>query len=116
MLRASAKQNELAVNLVAMTDRSQELGLEHGDVLLAFADAVIGNDVNALNQARADVVSAMGSGALVQAAAIAGNFSMNDTAANAIGIPMESMFLGDSEEYRAELGINDFPSAENSLG
>lgn len=116
MLRASAKKNDLAVNLVAMTDRSQKLGLEHGEVLLAFADAVTGNDVNTLNQARADLVSSMGSGALVQAAAIAGNFSMNDTAANAIGIPMESMFLGDSEDYRAELGINDFPSAKNSLG
>lgn len=115
MLRASAKQNQLPVNLVAMTDRSQDLALPNGEVLLAFADAVVGHDVNALNQARSDLVSAMGSGALVQAAAIAGNFSMNDTAANAIGIPMESMFLGDSEDYRAELGINDFPSASNSL-
>ena len=116
MLRASAKQNELTVNLAAMTDRSQDLGLENGEVLLAFTDAVVGNDVHQLNQARADLVAKMGSGALVQASAIAGNFSMNDTAANAIGIPIESMFLGDSEDYRAELGINDYPSAQNTLG
>ena len=37
MLRASAKQNQLPVNLVAMTDRSQDLALPNGEVLLAFA-------------------------------------------------------------------------------
>ncbi|MGR8946977.1 MAG: hypothetical protein ACU84Q_02960 [Gammaproteobacteria bacterium] len=116
MLRASAKKNGLAVNLKAMADRSLDLGLENGEILLAFADACVGNDVGVLNEARAALVNKMGSGALVQAAAIAGNFSMNDTAANAIGIPMESMFLGDSEDYRAELGINEYLSARNSLG
>ena len=116
MLRASVKQNQLTVNLKAMTDRSLDLGLENGAVLLAFADACLGTDISKLNQARANLVEKMGEGALVQAAAIAGNFAMNDTAANAIGIPMESMFLGDSEDYRHELGINDFQSAQNSLG
>ena len=116
MLRASAKQNQLAVNLRAITDRSLDLELENGAVLLAFADACVGSDLAALNKARADLFKKMGAGALVQAAAIAGNFAMNDSAANAIGIPMESMFLGDSEDYREELGINDFPSARNSLG
>ena len=116
MLRASAKKNSIPVNLRAMTDRSQDLGMENGAVLLNFADACVGDDVSALHQARAELVNKMGSGALVQAAAIAANFSMNDTAANAIGIPIESMFLGDSEDYRAELGINDYPSARNTLG
>ena len=116
MLRASAKQNELTVNLKAMTDRSLSLGIDNGEVLLAFADACVGNNVTALNKARSNLVDSMGGGALVQAAAIAGNFSMNDAAANAIGIPMESLFLGDSEDYRLELGINEFPSAKNSLG
>ena len=116
MLRASAKQNNIPLNLLAMTDRTQNLGMENGEVLLNFADACLGPDIHALNEARADLVAKMGSGALVQAAAIAGNFSMNDAAANAIGIPMESMFLGDSEDYRGALGINDFPSAKNTLG
>ncbi len=116
MLRASAKQNGLPVNLKAMTDRSLNLELPNGEILLAFADACVGNDVARLNKTRAELVDTMGEGALVQAAAIAGNFSMNDAAANAIGIPMESLFLGDSEDYRQALGINDFPSARNSLG
>ena len=116
MLRASAKENNLAVNLKAMTDRSLELGLENGAVLLAFADACVGNDPMELSDARKALLDKMGPGALVQAAAIAGNFSMNDAAANAIGIPMESVFLGDSEDYRADLGINEFPSARNTLG
>ncbi|MEM7466449.1 MAG: hypothetical protein AAF387_06135 [Pseudomonadota bacterium] len=99
-----------------MTDRALDLGLENGQVLLNFADACVGNDLAALNETRAELVAKMGSGALVEAAAIAGNFSMNDAAANAIGIPMESMILDDSEDYRQELGINDYPSAQNTLG
>lgn len=116
MLRASAAKNGLEVNLLAITDRNVELGMENGAVLLAFADACVGNDAIALNHARAELVAKMGGNALVQASAIAGNFSMNDAAANAIGIPMESLFLGDSEDYRQDLGINDFPSARNTLG
>ena len=114
MLRASAAANNISVNLKSVTDTTLESGVEHGGLLLAFADAVCGSNAAALDIARTALRDTMGPGALVQAAAIAGNFSMNDRAANAMGIPMEGMFLVDSQQYRTELGLNDFPSARNT--
>lgn len=116
MLRASAAAKNVAVNLSAVTNSSLDSGVEHGDVLLAFADAVTGPDHAAMEKARAGLLQRMGPRALVEAAAIAANFSMNDRAANAMGIPMESMFLNDSADYRRELGIDSFPSASNTPG
>ena len=114
MLRASAAKNNIPVNLLAVTDPAVDSCIVHGEVLLAYADAVTGADRSALAPAIAALREAMGDGALVQAAAIAANFSMNDRAANAMGIPMEGMFLVDSQQYRTELGLNDFPSARNT--
>ena len=114
MLRASAEANNVAVNLAAVMNSTLDSGIEHGDALLAFADAVTGTDPAALDATRVDLLERMGPRALVEAAAIAANFSTNDRAANAIGIPMESMFLGDSVAFRKELGIDDFPSARNT--
>jgi hypothetical protein len=114
MLRASAAANKVPVNLAAVTNPLLDSGIEHGEVLLAFADAVTGAGHGAMEAARTRLLERMGSGALVQAAAIAANFTMNDCAANAIGIPMESPFLADSVAFRRELGIDDFPSARNT--
>lgn len=115
MLRASAEASGLKVELRAVADPTIESGVPHGAELLAFADAVTGNDAKALERARHRLLHAVGPRALVQAAAIAANFNMNDRAANAIGIVLESMFLRDSADYRVALGIDGYPSAKNSL-
>ena len=104
----------LSVNLMAVVDPSIDSGIGHGDTLLAFADAINGDDVAALDTARNAIVSRLGQGALVEASAIAANFNMNDRIANATGIPMERMFLEDSAEYRQQLGIDNYPSARNT--
>jgi len=115
MLRASAAKNNLPVNLLAIAEPAVDSGIVHGEVLLAYADAITGADRSALAPAIAAVRDAMGDGALVQAAAITANFSMNDRAANAIGIRLEGFFLADSGDYRATLGIDNYPSARNTL-
>ncbi len=115
MLRESAKASNVAVDLRVVTNSGLDSGVPHGGVLLAFADAVTGTDGAALRRAREAIVEQLGAGALVEIAAIAANFSMNDRVANATGIPMEGLFFKTSVDYRKELGINDFPSARNSL-
>lgn len=77
---------------------------------------MIGNDVAALDRARAELAGAMSPAAVVSAAIIAGDFSLVDRAANGIGINVEPMVMQPSEDFRAQFGINDFPSAANSLG
>ena len=111
MLRASAEAKNIPVNLTCVVDPSVDSGIENGDVLLRFADAVCGADVASLEIARTELLERLGPAVLVE---VAGHFSINDRAANAIGIPMESFFLNGSETYRKELGIDDYPSARNT--
>lgn len=105
----------MTIDLRAVTISNIQSGVPHGTELLAYADTIVGSDPTALTQARLALLSAMGPRALVQAAAIAANFSMNDRAANATGITLESIFVRDSAEFRRELGIDGFPSARNTL-
>ena len=89
--------------------------VEHADILLAYADAIYASDGGELEKTRAQVRKQMGSGATVEAAATAANFSMLDRIANAVGIQIEPMAIGQTEDFREELGINDYVSAANTL-
>ena len=92
-----------------------ESGVPAGDVLLAYADAIIGPDVDALNTARDALAAALGPAAVSGAAAIAANFSKNDRIANGLGIPVDEMVLKATQDLREQLGLNDFGSAINTF-
>ncbi len=83
---------------------------------MTFTSEVAGSDSAALDAARRDLHEQMGAPAVVTASLIAANFSMLDRAANAIGISIDSMVIKPSAKFRAELGINNYPSAVNTLG
>lgn len=83
---------------------------------MAFASAVAGPDRATLDTARQVLHERMGAPAVVTASLIAANFSMLDRVANAIGISVDSMIIKPSAEFRAQLGINNYPSAVNTLG
>ena len=116
VLRASAELSGYKVNIRAIIDPSEGIGIPDGDCLLAFASTVLGTDAEALANARNVLVERLGGEALVTASLIAGNFSRNDRIADAIGIPMEADFLSKSEDFREDFGINGFLSARNTLG
>jgi hypothetical protein len=86
-----------------------------GDLLLAFADAVIGADLAALEAARSALADSLGPAAVSAAAAIAANFSKNDRIANGLGIPVDAMVLKGTEDLREQLGLNDYRSAVNTF-
>ena len=58
----------------------------------------------------------MGPAAVVAASIIAADFSLVYRAENAIGISVDAMVLQPSVDFREELGINRFPSVDNTLG
>ena len=89
--------------------------VEHADILLAYADAIYASDDGELEKPRAQVRNQMGGGATIEAAATVANFSMLDRIANAVGIQIEPMAIGQTEDFRDELGINDYVSAANTL-
>ena len=114
-LRESGRESGLDINLAALLDPDQESGVPGGREILAFSDAVIGPVRSDLDQARLALAEAAGPEAVPVAAAIAGNFTKNDRIANGIGIPFDLPMLKKSRDIRAELGINEFRSAANTL-
>ena len=86
-----------------------------GDLLLAFADAVIGPDITALDAARTALADGLGPAAVSAAAAIAANFSKNDRIANGLGIPVDAMVLKGTEDLREQLGLDEYRSAVNTF-
>lgn len=116
VLRASAEAQGTPVDLRGVLDPGVSTGLPHGDVLVGFADALLGSDDTRLGDAREALVRALGVDALVASSVIAANFSRNDRIANATGIPLEGEFVKQSDDFRAALGIDAFTSALNTLG
>ena len=106
----------MALNFRAIVDRDVSIGDANGNLLLAFADAVVGTDNAGLAAVQQRVLDTLGAEALRSASAVAANFSRNDRIANGIGIPLEREFVAQGAELRALLGLDRFLSARNSLG
>jgi hypothetical protein len=80
----------------------------HGGALLAFADAVLGADDQALDRAREAVRAAIGEAGLSDAAAVIGGFDGITRIADAIGIPMEPEKVDATADFFAALDIGRF--------
>ena len=87
--------------------------MPHARVLIAFAEAILGNDPERLQRARDAVVAAVGEAGLVDAAAVAANFNAIDRVADATGVPLEDEKAAATEDFRAILGVNAFASGRN---
>lgn len=86
-------------------------GIPHEAELRTFAESFHANDAAALDAARRTLCAALGDAALVDAAGVAGIFDAVVRIADATGTPLEDYKAKISEDFRDELGINDFPSA-----
>lgn len=106
MLRESAGKDGGGADLsLVMGAGEADGGVPHGRVLVAFSEAVVAGDGAALDAARAAVIVAMGSDALVDAAAVAALFDAIDRVADATGIPLEDQKLGEMADFMAEHDI-----------
>ena len=85
-------------------------GIAHGDLMVRFAEAVIVGDDRQLGTARDDLVRTLGEAAMVDAAAVVATFNAIDRVADATGTPIEEEKVAQTEDLRAQLGINAFPS------
>jgi len=80
----------------------------HGAVLIRLADAVLGDNDNALRDARRAVLAALGPAGLSDAAGVIGLFNAIDRVADATGIPLEPDKAEDSADFRVALGLDRF--------
>jgi hypothetical protein len=89
-------------------------GVAQAGALLAFADAAVGGDEAALAAARQGLLDVLGPEALVDAAAVVGNFERMTRIADATGIPLDAPVVAMTQDIRADLGLDDFASARNT--
>ena len=118
MLRASSQTQHLAdsLDLSAVIDAAKDSGVAHGALLICFAEAVLGDDETTLDAVRQEMLTELGPEALVDAAGVVATFMQMVRIADSTGIAVAGLMLEKSRDFRTELGINDFRSAQNTLG
>ncbi len=89
-------------------------GVAHADALVAFTEAVLGEDDAELTRARAEALERVGPAGLVDAAAVVGNFQRMVRIADSTGIPLDAPLALTTEDLRSELGLDRFGSAANT--
>lgn len=91
-----------------------DAGVAHGARLVAFTDAAMGSDENALERERIALRKVLSDAAFVDTCATIGAFNVVDRIADATGIPLDDLMLAMSGEVRAELDLARFGSARNT--
>src|SRR5262249_1762369 len=116
MLRASIEAKRGEVDLSAVTEGADDdsVGVAHAAQLSAFAEAALRGDGATLARARDALRAAAGAAALVDAAAVIGNFERMTRIADATGIPLDAPSVLASADFRARLGLERYPSAQNT--
>jgi hypothetical protein len=116
MLRASVEAGGGSANLRALTGGvdSAESRVPNGDVLISFAEAVVGGDDDVIAGARRDLLERVGPEAFVDACGVIGNFERMVRIADSTGIPLDTPVAALTADIREELGIDQFGSARNT--
>jgi alkylhydroperoxidase family enzyme len=102
------------VDLSAVNGTDEDGGIEHGAVLIAFTEAVMGEDDEALAREREALRAALTPAAFVDTCAVIGSFNVVDRVADATGIPLDDMLATRTVEMRKELELSRFASSANT--
>ena len=106
-LRVSGEHTGNDYDLGAVTgDGSVDAAIPHGDLLVAFAEAVCDRDDARTAETRAALLDALGEAALVDAAAVIAGFNAFPRVADATGIPLEREKAEITASMRAELDLD----------
>jgi hypothetical protein len=91
-------------------------GVAHGERLVAFTEAVMGTDADAIERERTALREVLTPEAFVDTCATIGSFNVVDRIADATGIPLDGGLAMISGEVREELDLARFASSANTLG
>jgi len=87
----------------------------HGAELLAFSDAVMQGDAQAVARSRDDLERAVGAAGVADAAAVIAMFNVVDRVADATGIPIDEEFAREARyAVGAELGMGHLSPEERA--
>ena len=113
MLRVSSQMTGTEVDLAAVNGAaSKAIGVEHGEELLAFTEALMRGETATAERHR--LQSLLSPAGFVDVAAVIGSFNVVDRIADATGIPLDPMMLAMSGEVRDELQLSRFASSANT--
>ncbi len=115
MLRVSTQQSGDEVNLqgIVLGD-AVDTGIVGDKALLAFAETSLGDDAEAIAQARNGVVEELGEAQMIDAAAVIANFQRMVRIADGTGIQLDAPVAALTTDIRQELGINNYGLAANT--
>lgn len=112
MLRASAKISGDDIDLAGIVAGDLvATGIPGDKALLAFAEESLGDDAEAIAEARRRVLEELGEPALIDAAGIIANFQRMVRIADATGIPLDGHMTALTADLRDALGINAYGTA-----
>ncbi len=113
MLRASSKVNGEDVDLGVVTaGEAITSGVPGETQLLALVETTLqGGSDDEIASARNDLAGKLGVAAMIDAAAVIGNFERMTRIADGTGIPLDDMMAALTVDIRAELDLNSFSSA-----
>lgn len=113
MLRASSDALGVDIDLAATVGAETDSGLEHGALLVSFAEAVVKGDgtVAELRQALVDAAGPERAGHTI---ATITAFSGLVRVADGTGIPIDDGLAAASGDIREQLGLQDYGGAANS--
>ena len=116
MLRASVEAGGGSVDLRAVMGgvESGANRVANGDVLIAFAEAVVSGHDDAIARARRELVERVGPEAFVDACGVVANFERMVRIADSTGIPLDAPVAAVTVDIREQLGIDEFGSARNT--
>jgi alkylhydroperoxidase family enzyme len=114
MLRASSELSGERVDLGVVNRGDSAGGVDHGDRLLAFADAVLLGDDETLGRERSALRAVLSPEAFVDACAVIGAFNVVDRIADATGIPLDAPLAIMTTDLQRELDLGRFASAANT--
>ena len=100
----------MAINLSALIDHAAAAssGVEHGNLLITFAEAMVGDDDTTLTHARHAVIEGFSPEAMVDAAGVASNFERMVRIADSTGIPLDERMEVLSKPVRDKLHLERF--------
>jgi hypothetical protein len=113
MLRASVETDGAEVDYRGIVDgeSAEDSSIPAAGALVGLVEASLSDGENNAEEARERVRRELGSEALVDAAAVIGNFERMTRIADSTGIPLDAPVNVMTESIRAELGIDGYGSA-----
>ena len=114
MLRVSGQISGEDADLSLVTGQGvDDGGIPYGRSLIAFVEAVMGDDDEMLANQRQQLAEAIGGTALVDAIAVIAMFNYLDRVADATGIPLDEMLESITKDIRSSLGIDEWKAAKS---